>query len=119
MSLPFPQWFGQVVYAFRGFGESFVSLLWLCRGTTVPTLTQMYSVNPHLASFLLFLVTATTAVILPALLLSVLRSVYHHSRAQTRYCNTHDMQDYELVDLMMKRFKRILGITKEKPVSMK
>lgn len=52
-----------------------------------------------------------------ALILAVLRDSYRTTKGQMFFKATMDMQDYEMVEFMMKRFKLWAGIDKPKQVS--
>ena len=63
-------------------------------------------------SFGIFVYGLTTA-----LCVTVLSWSYKWSSSQMTYKTTLEARDYEMIDFMIKRFKLIVGIQKQKPVS--
>ena len=80
-------------------------------------LGAMYDYSPPTAGFMLFTFMATVMVATMGLFIAVLNTTYRMVRLQTYYRTSMDMQDYEMIDFIMKRFKKYIGITKPKPVS--
>lgn len=51
-----------------------------------------------------------------ALIVAILTNSYSFTKSQMYYKATLDMQDYEMIEFMMKRFRLWAGIDKPKPV---
>ena len=74
-----------------------------------PVFTQLY-----VTSFM-----ALTLVCAMALVIAILNSTYQDLKKQANYYSNMDLKDYEMIEFTIRRFKRWLGLTKEKPVSEK
>ncbi|KAL5018772.1 hypothetical protein ScPMuIL_004494 [Solemya velum] len=105
--------FGGAVAEFRSFGASLGSLLSVIRGSfdfwpildSEPVFSHFY-----FYSYYVFVYGLTTG-----LVVAVLCDAYHTVKSQRFYKASMDMQDYEMIEFMMKRFKLWAGITKPKP----
>lgn len=110
------QWYGAVVGAFRSSGAAFITVFGFIRRQTSGTLVAMQDASPALSGFFLFSFLATVMVMTMGLFMAVLNSTYKTIRLQNFYHTSLDMQDHEMIDFMIKRFKKYIGITKPKPV---
>ena len=104
---------------FRSVGDAFVSLTGVLRGTTPFLWTLTTGSNMPLAS--LFVVAFVSSLFLSGLGLAAatLNDAYRFVRRKLRYNNAScedARRDHEMIDFLMKQFKKWLGITKPKPV---
>lgn len=83
-----------------------------------PFFEEMIWANNSLAFIICFTTTfvALMYLVVFGLILAALTNSYRLVKQQMFYHNTVDMQDYEMINFTMRRFKRWLGITKPKPV---
>ena len=112
------QWYGTTVHEFRGVPQAMYTMLGSLRGLT-PFFIDMMSLSPSLAFVTLYTSTFFWVMYLAVfgLVLAALSDSYALVQQQMFYHNTMEMQDYEMINFTLRRFKRWLGITKPKPVS--
>lgn len=103
------------VYGFESVGHSIVTLIVMIRGTF--DFWPMLDYQPVFSHFYIYSYYAFTYGLTVALVIAILNNTYKTNRSQMYFKSTLDLQDYEMVDFMMKRFKLWAGIQKEKPVS--
>lgn len=111
----YPQFYGSAVYGYHSFQHSIMSLFGLFGGRTkFWPLSGFGRFVTHLffMSFGLFGYGLVTA-----LSVAVLTWSFKWSRAQMTYKSTLDAKDYEMIEFMIKQFKIITGMQKQKPVN--
>ena len=108
------QMYGQIP-GFDSVGHAIVTLIVMIRGTF--DFWPMLDYQPVFSHFYVYSYYAFTYGLTIALVIAILNNMYRRNRSQMYYKATLDMQDYEMIDFMMKRFKLWAGIQKEKPVS--
>ena len=106
--------YGQIP-GFDSVGHAIVTLIVMIRGTF--DFWPMLDYQPVFSHFYVYSYYAFTYGLTIALVIAILNNMYRRNRSQMYYKATLDMQDYEMIDFMMKRFKLWAGIQKEKPVS--
>ena len=110
------QWYGTVVDSFKDVGLGIVHLLVLIRGHA-PFLVPMATMDPTFTTIFLLGWESLMLVVMVGMIIAVLSDAYKQVRQQMFYHNTLETQDYEMVDILLRRLKRWMGITKPKPVS--
>ncbi|OWF55928.1 Polycystin-1 [Mizuhopecten yessoensis] len=106
-------WFGPYVGGFESYWNTLTTLLGAIRGTFDFWLLFEHSrVFTHFFffSFYIFVYGLTVC-----LVVAILSDTYKTLRSQMFFKSTLDMQDHEMIDFTMKRFKMWAGITKPKP----
>ena len=106
--------YGQVS-GFESVGNSIVTLIVMIRGTF--DFWPMLDYQPIFSHFYVYSYYAFTYGLSIALVIAILNNMYKAHRSQMFFKATLDMQDYEMIEFMLKRFKLWTGIQKEKPVS--
>ena len=106
--------YGQIP-GFDSVGHAIVTLIVMIRGTF--DFWPMLDYQPIFSHFYVYSYYAFTYGLTIALVIAILNNMYKRNRSQMYYKATLDMQDYEMIDFMMKRFKLWAGMQKEKPVS--
>ncbi len=71
----------------------------------------------HFTACFIIAYQTTMMLFIMGLFMSVMNVTYRAVKMQMYYHHSLDTQDYEMIDFMMKRFKKWLGLTKPKPVS--
>ena len=89
----------------------------MLRGRSRDTFLQMQESNAYFTGFYVFTFVSAAVILVMGLIIAVLTNTFKLVRQQIFYHTTVDMHDYEMIDFMMKRFKKYIGITKPKPVS--
>ncbi|XP_060076676.1 polycystin-1-like [Ylistrum balloti] len=106
-------WYGPYVGGFESYWHTLTTLLGAIRGTFDFWLLFEHSrVFSHFFfySFYIFVYGLTIGFIV-----AILSDTYKTLRSQMFFKSTLDMQDHEMIDFTMKRFKMWAGITKPKP----
>ena len=103
------------VSGFESVGHAIVTLIVMIRGTF--DFWPMLDYQPVFSHFYVYSYYAFTYGLTIALVIAVLNNMYKTYRSQMFFKATLDMQDYEMIEFLMKRFKLWAGIQKEKPVS--
>ena len=111
------QWFGTATHAMRSVGAGFTYSLTLFRGVTSPYLNAMLTYDAAFTACFYVSLLWLLFVFVFGVILAALSSAYARVKAELFYHSTVETRDYEMVDFMLKRFKRWLKIdSKEKPV---
>lgn len=107
--------YGQIVSGFESVGHTITTLVVMIRGSF--DFWPMLDYHPIFSHFYVYSYYAFAYGILIGLVISILTSTYKVMKSQMYYKATLEMQDYEMIDFMLKRFKLWAGIQKPKPVS--
>lgn len=107
--------YGRIVSGFESVYHSIVTLTVMIRGTF--DFWPMLDHQPVFSHFYVYSYYAFAHGILVALVIAILQSTYKVIKSQQYYKATIEMQDYEMVEFMLKRFKLWSGMQKPKPVS--
>lgn len=108
------QMYGPYVGGFESYWHTLTSLFGAIRGTfDFWLLFENQRIFTHLFfySFYIFVYGLTVG-----LVVAILSDTYKSLRSQMFFKSTLDMQDHEMIEFTMKRFKLWAGITKPKPV---
>jgi hypothetical protein len=111
------QWTGNSVYAYRSVADAIVTQLAFARRQTsfLASLTEANS----LAFVALFTVSYEVVILLCVYcwVVAALIQTYRIVRRQVFRYSATENRDYEMIDFMVGQFKKWVGITKPKPVS--
>ncbi|XP_013395471.1 polycystin-1-like [Lingula anatina] len=105
--------FGTTMSEFCSFSTSLLTLLASIRGHN--NLDHLYQHQPYFTAIFFISFNVVAHGVIGGLVMATVLNIFKGVRAQIFYRNTLDVQDYELVDFMLKRFKLLIGITKPKP----
>ena len=107
--------YGRLLPEFQTVGHSIDTLLVIIRGTF--DFWPMLDHRPAFSHFYLYSSYTFAYGIMIDLVTAILNNTYRTTKSQMYYKSTLEMQDYEMIDFMMKRFKLWAGFQKPKPVS--
>ncbi|XP_060598141.1 polycystin-1-like isoform X3 [Ruditapes philippinarum] len=105
--------YGRFVSGFESVGHSITTLIVMIRGSF--DFWPMLDYQPVFSHFYVYSYYTFAYGIMIALVISILTSTYKVIKSQMYYKATLEMQDYEMVDFMLKRFKLLTGLQKPKP----
>ena len=108
--------YGTVFGAFSSFRGSFYTLFGTLRGQR-PFLEELLSYNKTLTTLLFISYVSIVHLAVTGLIIAVLGWALKQAKRQVYYNRTIDMQDYEMMEFLLKRLKLWIGLTKPKPVS--
>lgn len=99
---------------FEDYWTTLMTLLGMIRGTfNFFPLLAMDTIFTHCLFYSFYIFTYGLTI---ALIIAVLNDSYKTVKSQMFYKSTLDLQDYEMIDFMMKRFKLWAGFEKPKEV---
>jgi uncharacterized membrane protein YcgQ (UPF0703/DUF1980 family) len=104
------------VYSFHAIANSLGAMMSICRGTN-PFFDEMLIVDIHFTTFFIMTFCWLMFVVVFGLLLAVIMDAYHSVKAHSRYHDSMELKDHEMIDFIMARFKMMIKVKKEKPVS--
>lgn len=104
------------MYEYSDIGMALSSMVVLVRGHT-HFLASMATLSPAFTTIFLLAWLAFVFIVIIGLIIAVLVDAYKIVRKEMYYHNTLETQDYEMVEVLIKRLKRWMGVTKPKPVS--
>lgn len=113
---PHFQMYGRIVSGFESVWHAIVTLTVMIRGTF--DFWPMLDYHPIFSHFYVYSYYAFAYGLLVAFVIAILQSTFKVIKSQMYYKATLEMQDYEMIDFMLKRFKLWTGIQKQKPVSL-
>lgn len=100
---------------FENYWTTLMTLLGMIRGTfNFFPLLEMDTIFTHCFFYSFYIFTYGLTI---ALIIAVLNDSYKQVKSQLYYKSTLDLQDYEMIDFMMRRFKLWAGFEKPKEVS--
>ena len=102
---------------FRSVGWSLLTLVGVIRGHSSLTFDETFLLTQPFTVLFFGSFVAVVFVAVMGLIIAVMNDAYKMIKCQMYYHNTLDVQDYEMIEFMMKRFKLWAGISKPKPVS--
>ena len=112
----FSQWFGTLIYTFHEVGLGIPGMLQIYSGDAGSTLAFMFLYDSPFSLFFVVTFLSLVFVCVFGLSLAALQDSYKAIKSQMMYHSTLETQDHEMVEVMIDRFKRWIGIKKEKPV---
>jgi len=107
-------WYNSIAMSFSSMSLAFSSLVVLMRGTFTD-LENMLQFDAVFTQLYIMSFMALTLITIMALVVAILNSTYHTLKMQVHYYNNMDLKDYEMIEFTIRRFKRWMGLTKEKP----
>ncbi|XP_052069619.1 polycystin-1-like isoform X1 [Mytilus californianus] len=105
-------WYGRSIDGFETYWHTLTSLTGMLHGHY--SFWKLMDHQPIFSHFFLYFYYAFCYGITMALIISVLTNTYKTTKGQMYFKATMDMQDYEMVEFMMKRFKLWAGLDKPK-----
>ncbi|CAL1530708.1 unnamed protein product [Lymnaea stagnalis] len=105
--------YGSAVSAYSSFQNSVASLFGLMASRT--DFSQLLKHDRILTPMIFTSFGFCVYGLLTALCVAVLGHSYRRARGQVTYKTTLDTMDFEMIDFMIKRFKLMIGIVKQKP----
>lgn len=108
------QWYGREVDGFETYWHTLTSIVGMQHGHF--SFWKLLDHQPIFTHFFLYFYYIFCYGITIALILSVLNDAYKTTKGQMYFKATMDMQDYEMVEFIMKRFKLWAGLDKPKQV---
>ena len=108
------QFYGSTQVGFANFWTTLTSLTGMLRGTY--NFFPLLAVDQIFTHVFFYSFYAFAYGMCVGLILAILNDSYHFMKKQMYYKSTLDLQDYEMIEFMMKRFKLWAGIDKPKPV---
>lgn len=108
------QLYGRVLAEFETVGHAANTLLVMIRGHF--NFLPMLDHQETFTHFYVYSYYAFAYGIMVALVVAILQSTYHTIKSQQTFKASIEMQDHEMIEFMLKRFKLWAGIQKPKPV---
>ena len=108
---------GTLYTPFHTIAASLGTVVAIWRGTS-PFFDDMLVVDIHFTTFFVMTLCWLMFVVVFGLLLAVITDAYRSVKAQSGYHDSMEMKHHELIDFIMDRFKMIIKVKKEKPVSL-
>ncbi|XP_052761742.1 polycystin-1-like isoform X2 [Mya arenaria] len=105
--------YGRVVSGFESVGHTINTLLVMIRGEF--DFWPMLDFQPVFSHFYVYSYYAFAYGLLVAFVIAILQNSYRSTKSKRYFKSTMEMQDYEMVEFMLKRFKLWAGIQKQKP----
>ena len=107
--------YGRIVDGFESVWRASITLIVMIRGTF--DFWPMLETQPVFSIFYVYSYYSFAYGILVGLVIVILQSTYKLLKSQQYYKASLEMQDYEMIEFILKRFKLWSGIQKQKPVS--